>query len=489
MKAAFAKVDEEFDKQWALVDDRVKAYLAAGEVKDEQWACTAAARMGLQINGERTDNRVEQSMSVAVKIQARHEDPLTAFVRYGEQHDRTMKKGRALAQQLVTEKATLIPWAAKALAEAIDKANKRYITDASCGAASVYVSYDGLEKNRRIIDFTAKGRITCTCRVPQQDGVPCHHVIVGLRDTMFATVTALSSLERLKRMFDEQYFVVAYAKAYDVPPPLRPLLTSLVISKTVRAPLPAAKRKAGPQNLKRLLAAEEGGRKIAVKGRPQKRHRGIADGPTEMTLLPKADPALDEAADLVAHRTEARAKQEAAMLKKARAVIDGVTRLVEALPARLLEDKAAGVEILRSCTDAARGFEAANRNIAVASAAMQASLTSLAAYSKDVRERTAVAEADLVVVAEAATKVGVAGVGEGKGTSADEEADTGERGPDDATVATEETLDTELDNCEFDKEDDEAELDNEYGDVQLFLNLHTGKLSSSSSSYSASAGK
>ena len=471
VNAAFAKKDTEFDKQWALVDDRVKAYLDDGEVKVEQWACTAAARIGLQINGERTDNRVEQAMSVAIKIQARHEDPLTALVRYAELHDRTMKKGRELAQQLAAIPGVpLIPWAVRAYEKAKDKAKTRYTTDASCGASSVYVSYEGLEKHRRIVDFTAKGTVSCTCGVPLHTGVPCHHIIVALRDTSFPVVTALSPLARLQRLFDAQFFVTEYVSAYDIQPPKRPLLNSLVISTTVRAPPPAARRKAGPQDLKRKRAAEEGG-VGSRKPRATKRHRGTADGEIEMGLLPKADPALDSVAELVGIRAEGRIKQEADVLKRVRAAFDGVSKLVEALHASSIEDKTAGVDILRDCTEAAGGFEAANRSSVAASAALQTSVAKLAAYSKDVRRRTALAASASVVAA------GVVG---------DVESEV-EHGPDDATEATEETVDTELDYCEFDKEDTDAELDDEYGNVQLFLNLHTGQ--ASSSSLSASAGK
>jgi hypothetical protein len=385
--AAFARTIESFNKCKVAIDSRVIAYLEKGGVKDEEWATAPAAALGIQINGGDTSNRVEQLMNTAIKIEARHENPLCTCVRMSDYWCRVMAQGVDIVKTCREKKMLLIPYAMTVW----EASKKRYIdnsytVDITGGVHQIVVQFDNESKYRRDVDLLAIPIASCTCQFPALEGLPCHHIVAALYKSKFVS---WSDYELLRHLFDEQYFVDEYERAYSAPPLSRPRLCDLKASVTTKPPTVAMKKKAGgTQSKKRHLGAEEQGYGGQTKKRMKQFRSDSKVKEGDISLLPAIDPTFEGIANVIKERASSRAKQENTLQKKIAKPIASLTSLVSALPT---DDpgKSTGSQIVSYCVEKVAAYEAAQEQLTAATLDLEAAMRQSYVFSVQARARIA----------------------------------------------------------------------------------------------------
>lgn len=225
-----------------MLDERVRDYVDSGGMSKAAYCSYAALELGLNINGQETSNQVEQEMSRSIKAGIRHEDPLTALVRIAEQHSRLGDVQKRLGQDLVTSSAVLVPYAQRHFEAAKHRASTGYVVDRSGGLNNLSVMYNAMEAYRRVVNLVSVPLATCTCKLTEAEGMPCHHILAALRAV--GADVEWTAEERLRHLFSPQYFVQEFVEAYSSPSIQRPLLSSLVADDTL-PPMRTPKKKGG----------------------------------------------------------------------------------------------------------------------------------------------------------------------------------------------------------------------------------------------------
>ena len=177
--AAFSRTKSDHDGHWNLLDDKVKEYLQ--HIPKVMYCTYAASEVGLQVNGERTSNRVEQEMIRTLKLGIRHEDPLVALVRVAEEYNRLIQSHQSVVKSLLEHQEVLIPFASKHYEAMKNRATDGYRVKSMSGLELIHVRYNDQECYRRDVNLIAEPRPTCTCMLLEQDGMVCAHIIVACR--------------------------------------------------------------------------------------------------------------------------------------------------------------------------------------------------------------------------------------------------------------------------------------------------------------------
>lgn len=356
-------------------------------MRDEEWATAPAAALGIQINGGTTSNRVEQFMDVAIKLEARHENPLVTLFRMAEYFSRVMAEGRATADKSIEMGNKLIPYANEAWEVSKERFMKNpYTVNRTGGVNSIEVIYNGDLKLKRTVNLLAEPIASCSCMYPAHEGLPCHHIIAVL--FYYPDLVQWTKSEQLHHLYDPQYFVEEYDLAYSAAIIIRPRLSELKPSATAKSPKVTEKKKRGGSNKrKRLLSADEPGY-AAEAGRVKKKtfrpSSSVKRGDT--SLLPRVDPLLASIGNLINERESSRGTQENTMHRKVGKVIDNLTGLVDALYGDE-GGKTLGAQVIEGCRSKVADCKAAQEALTVATRAMEAELRGANEFSMTTRAR------------------------------------------------------------------------------------------------------
>ena len=138
------------------------------DIPKHKYCTYAAAEKGLQVNGERISNRVEQEVIRTVKLGIRHEDLLTGLVRVAEEFCRLQSSHQQIANRLIGKNQTLIPYASNHYENIKMRASQGY-----------EVRFNGKECYRK--DLLAEPYPTCSCKLLEVEGIVCAHIIAAYR--------------------------------------------------------------------------------------------------------------------------------------------------------------------------------------------------------------------------------------------------------------------------------------------------------------------
>ena len=291
--AAFAKTESDHNKYFESLDISIIDYIK--DIPKYKYCTYAAAEKGLQINGEKTSNRVEQEMIRTVKVGIRHEDPLTGLVRIAEEFSRLQSAHQRTANLLIEMNQTLIPFASSHYEYVKNRASQGYEVKSVDGLQLIHVRYNSEECYRKDVNMIAEPYPTCSCKLLEIEGIVCAHIIAVYR--VFLEDLKWSDSTTLGKFFHSQYFTSSYVKAFNSSI-RRPDLATLIPSECL-PPLVKEKRKGGSEKRKRFKSGIES----TNRSHRKKKHsavvvKGDSSILPKSVLIPKADSKIDNASSI-----------------------------------------------------------------------------------------------------------------------------------------------------------------------------------------------
>ena len=162
-----------------MLDPSIIDYIK--DIPKHKYCTYAAAAKGLQINGERTSNRVEHEMITAIKVGIRYEDPLTGLVRIAEEFSRLQTSHQQIANILVEMNQSLIPFALNHYEFVKTRASQGYEVKSVDHLQLIHVRYNSEECYRKDVNLLAEPYPTCSCNLLKIEGIVCAHIFAAYR--------------------------------------------------------------------------------------------------------------------------------------------------------------------------------------------------------------------------------------------------------------------------------------------------------------------